>query len=138
LHEVPEHLAIVDDPIENLLQDRPTLVTAGGEHRAEQSRSVLHVAAFTGLESQLTEELRIDLLGEVQDLIELRLRIRVERVAEEAGHDQLRQCLTVLALVSLATGLIDRGCLLRLERSLLGGLLRTTEKCLARHKRTSI
>src|ERR1041384_5173489 len=75
LHEVTQHLCVVDHTREHLLQQRRILCR---KHCAKQCRHVLHVAAFATKYSSLRDELRINLLAKLENSFELVVGTRVE------------------------------------------------------------
>ena len=84
---------------------------AHGQRRSEQGRHVLHVRRLARVDSRLRHECRLDALRERTNGIELRIGIRVERLAQAARRGKLRE---LVARVELVRGRLfvvaRRGC----------------------------
>ncbi len=88
LHEVAEHLHVVDDARE---RERKELPLTACEHGKEKGGRVLHEAFGAPVDRELREEDRRDLLRECGHTNEGVFGALVERSVEGAGHDVLRQ-----------------------------------------------
>lgn len=88
LHEVAQHLAIVDHAGEGR---RQLLRTLPRQHGQQQGRHVFHMATLAAIDGRLRDKLSIDGLAQVQHHGQLRFGAGVERRVQAAGGRILRQ-----------------------------------------------
>ena len=88
LHERPKYSRRIDDAIEDAVHQCRIL---SRQHRQQQRRHVLHVAALAAVHRRFRDELGGHPCAQRQNGIELLFGTRVKRVVQAAGRRQLRE-----------------------------------------------
>ncbi len=108
LHEVAQHLAVIDHAAE---RGSELLRLKGRKQRDQQGRHILHVAALAGVNRRLRDEGCVHLAGRVQHLVKLCLGARIEGAAHGSRHGKLRQSVARLERIGWRPCTVARICL---------------------------